>query len=105
LTAEKSERSATGEVTVINEQGLHARPAHALMMCASGFQSNVEIVKDGECVDGKSILSLLTLAAARGTRLVIRARGDDAEEAVAALTDLIARGFGEDGGGASDGTK
>lgn len=90
-----SEKTAKREVTVTNAQGLHARPAHALVTLAAQFQSQVEILKDGERVDGKSILSILTLAAVRGTHLELRATGDDAEAAVAALADLISRGFDE----------
>ncbi|SRR5690606_38548371 len=94
-----SENCATQEVTVVNVQGLHARPAHAFVTVANQFDSEIEVEKAGERVDGKSILSILTLAAAQGTRLIIRARGADAGEAVAALARLIEQGFNEDEAG------
>ena len=80
---------AVRRVIVSNPQGLHARPAHALAQLANRFQASIQIVKDGEPVDGKSILSILTLAAAQGTELVIRATGPDADAAVDALVALF----------------
>jgi phosphocarrier protein len=64
---------------------------------AMRFESNVEIIRDGERFDGKSILSLMTLAAEQGTQLLLQAQGPDSEEALAALADLFARGFDEMG--------
>ena len=84
-------------VTVRNPQGLHARPADMFVRLALQFASNIEIVKDGEPFDGKSILSLMTLAAEQGTELVLRARGPDAEAALNALAELFGRGFDEMG--------
>ena len=89
-----SSRSKT--VTVCNRQGIHARPAHALATLASGFQAHIEIVRDGVVADGKSILAIMTLAAECGAILLLRAEGDDADQAVAALEQLILTGFGED---------
>ncbi len=90
-----TERVASRQVTVTNAHGLHARPAHLLVRCASQFQSRIELIKDAERVDGKSILSVLTLAAGPGTRLIVRAEGEDAEEAVESLAQLFANGFHE----------
>jgi phosphocarrier protein HPr len=90
-----SDKCVSREVTVINPQGLHARPAHAFVTLANQFQANIEITKDGEQVDGKSILSLLTLAATQGTRLRLRATGADAEKAIEALANLVDQGFDE----------
>ena len=87
-----AEQIAIRRVTVINPQGLHARPAHALVQLASRFQAEIEIVKEGERVDGKSILSILTLAAVQGTQLILRARGPDAEAALDALVELFQQG-------------
>lgn len=87
------------EVTVTGAQGLHARPAHAFVTLAKQFASDIEVEKDGERVDGKSILSILTLVAVQGTRLTIRAAGSDAPQAVAALAQLFERGFDEDDAG------
>jgi len=84
-------------VTVRNPQGLHARPADMFVRLALQFAAHIEIVKDGEQFDGKSILSLMTLAAEQGTELVLRARGPDAVAALDALAELFGRGFDEMG--------
>ncbi len=88
-----SEKTASKRVKVVNAQGLHARPADMLARCAIQFQSHIELVKGNEPVDGKSILSILTLAAEQGTVLSIRAVGPDADEAVQALAALVEQGF------------
>jgi phosphocarrier protein HPr len=90
-----AERRTHRLVTVRNPQGLHARPADMFVRLALQFASHIEIVKDGERFDGKSILSLMTLAAEQGTELVLRADGPDAEEALDALAELFGRGFDE----------
>ena len=82
-------------VTIRNPQGLHARPADMIVRLALQFQSQIEIVRNGERFDGKSILSLMTLAAEQGTQLLLQANGPDAEEALAALESLFGRGFDE----------
>jgi phosphotransferase system HPr (HPr) family protein len=76
-------------VTVGNAQGLHARPADLFARMANSFDSQVEVIKDGQRADGKSILEILTLAATHGSLLTIEARGVDAWEAVEALARLI----------------
>ena len=90
-----STESITTTVTVLNPQGLHARPADLIVRLANQFQSQVEIGKAGEWVDAKSILSLLTLGAAQGTELGVQATGPDASDAVAAMKTLFAEGFNE----------
>ena len=82
-------------VTVLNPQGLHARPADLIVRQASQYESKIEIGKLGEWVDAKSILSLLTLGAAQGTELGLQVQGPDAEEAIQALKDLFEQGFNE----------
>ncbi|UCE88063.1 MAG: HPr family phosphocarrier protein [Deltaproteobacteria bacterium] len=79
------------EVTVQSELGLHARPAASFAALSNRFQSEIWVSRgsDEEWVNGKSVLSLLSLAAAQGTRLRIRAEGEDAREALEALEDLI----------------
>lgn len=84
------------EVEIVNRLGLHARAAAKLVHLAGRFRSDVKILKDGEVVDGKSILGLLMLAAAQGERVRLRTDGPDEQEAMAALEDLIARRFEED---------
>lgn len=82
-------------VVVRNPQGLHARPADALVRLASQYDSNILIGKGGELVDCKSILSLLTLGAAQGTELSLSAEGVDAESALQSIEELFAAGFDE----------
>ncbi len=84
-------------VTVLNPQGIHMRPADQLSRTAGQFESHIEIEKDGQSIDCKSIMSLLTLGAGQGTRLHIRASGVDAEQAVEVLSELFDRGFDESG--------
>ena len=84
------------EVQISNRLGLHARAAARFVHLANRFSSRITVVKDGTRVDGKSILGLLTLAAARGTRLRLSADGDDEREAVEKLADLVRSRFGEE---------
>lgn len=79
-----------------NRLGLHARAAAKLVHTASRFRSAIRISKDGEEVDGKSILGILLLAAACGNTIRVTAEGDDAREAVSAIKNLIAGRFDED---------
>ena len=83
----------TRTVTVRNPQGLHARPADLLVRTASKYQSTILIGKDGELVDCKSILSLLTLGAGQGTVLSISADGQDAADAIESIAQLFDAGF------------
>ena len=78
------------EFQVGRELGLHARPSGELVQLASGFDAEIEIGRDGEWVSGRSVLSILSLAATRGTVLGVRARGADAAAALAAVGGLIA---------------
>jgi phosphotransferase system HPr (HPr) family protein len=87
----------TRTVVVTNPQGLHARPADMFVKLASRYDSKIEVIKDGERVDGKSILAILTLAAVEGTQLVIEATGPDAEAALDVLAKLISDNFDENG--------
>lgn len=83
----------TRTVTVRNPQGLHARPADLLVRTASKYQSTILIGKDGELVDCKSILSLLTLGAGQGTVLSISADGQDAADAMQSIVQLFEAGL------------
>ena len=83
------------EATIVNQEGLHARPAAKIVRLASQFESDIEIVKDGFDVNGKSIMGVMMLAAECGSSITIRANGPDAERAVQALAALVASGFGE----------
>ena len=84
------------EVKVPNSLGLHARPAMQLVDLANRFNAQIEIAKADQCVDAKSIMQVMTLAATQGTTLTLTAQGDDAAEAVAAMAKLIGQGFGEE---------
>jgi phosphocarrier protein HPr len=83
------------EVTLVNVLGLHARAAARFVQVASRFRSRITLSKGNRTVDAKSILGVLMLAGALGDLLVLRAAGDDAEEAVEALAALILSRFGE----------
>ncbi len=83
-------------VRIRNREGLHARPAAEFVKLASRFGAEVWVEKDGLEVNGKSIMGVLMLAAEAGSRLRIRAVGDDAEEALAGLVELVEAGFGEE---------
>lgn len=83
-------------VTIINRLGLHARAATRLVNCASEFKAEVHLKKGARSVNGKSIMGVLTLAAATGTELTIETHGVDEPLAMAALIQLINNRFGED---------
>jgi phosphotransferase system HPr (HPr) family protein len=79
------------EVRVANPCGLHIRPAYLFARLAAKYEASVEIVKEGQSVNGKSVLEILMLAATRDTVLTIVARGKDAEQAVETLASVIER--------------
>lgn len=83
-------------VRVVNRLGLHARAAAKFVQLAATFRADIRIRKDQRTVSGKSIMGVLMLAAANGTTLTLSAEGDDAAEALAALSQLIADRFGEE---------
>ena len=83
------------EITVSNKLGIHARPAAQFVKTASEFEAEILVEKDGEEVNGKSIMGLMMLAAGQGSVLKLIAEGADAEEALEALGDLVTRNFGE----------
>ncbi len=80
---------------IVNELGLHARPAAEFVKVASRFTADIVVSKDSVAVNGKSIMGVMTLAAECGSEITVRAEGDDAEMAVTALADLVTRGFNE----------
>ena len=83
-------------VQIVNELGLHARAATKLVQLASKYPCDVTLTKDGHEVNGKSIMGVLMLVASKGTTVLVRAKGDKADEAVAALAKLVDDKFGED---------
>ncbi len=91
--------NAAREVTIANSLGLHARPAMQFVDLANQFSSRIAVRKQGietHEVDGKSVMQMITLEACAGTRLNIRADGDDADAAVEQLAALVESKFGED---------
>ena len=84
------------EARIVNQDGLHARPAARIVRLANSFDSSIELAKDGLEVNGKSIMGVMMLAAECGSSITIRADGPDAQQAVEALATLVASGFGEE---------
>ena len=84
------------EVTVTNSLGVHARPAAMIAKCSAGFASEILINKSGEIANAKSILGIMTLSAGKGTKLVISAEGDDAVQALEAVSALFESNFDEE---------
>ena len=88
MTAERT-------VTIVNKNGLHARPAAEIVKTAARFKSDIVLVREDLEVNGKSIMGVMMLAAEFGSSLLVRARGPDAEAAVEAIAELVAARFGE----------
>ncbi len=83
------------ELPVVNETGLHARPCHAIAALASQFESSLLVACHGRQVDGKSILSLMTLSAAQGDKLHLEIQGQDGQRLLEEISGLVASGFQE----------
>lgn len=83
-------------VEIVNRAGLHARPAAEFVKLAGRFDAEIQVERDGLEVNGKSIMGVLMLAAERGSRIVIRAEGNDAEAALDRLAAFVECGFEED---------
>jgi len=101
LLYRKSSRAAPAqklekELTIVNRLGLHARPAAMFVRIASRHRADVWVAKEGEEVNGKSIMGLMMLAAGQGSTLRIRCDGPDADKAMEELEELIKAGFNED---------
>ena len=83
-------------ITIINKLGLHARAAAKLVTLASSFSSDIKLARNGQEVNGKSIMGVMMLAASKGSEIRIIADGDDEHEAIEKMTELIENRFGED---------
>lgn len=83
-------------MTIKNRLGLHARAAAKLVKAAGEYQADIKLVKNGEEADARSVLSLIGLGCSYDTKVVLKAQGTDADVAVAALSNLIQCGFGEE---------
>ena len=86
----------TATASICNTRGLHARASAKFVKLASGFEAEIQVTRDGQTVDARSIMGLLMLGAGNGCAIDISAEGSDAPEAVEALLDLVARKFDED---------
>src|SRR6201993_5007059 len=89
-------KTQTKDMTVVNKLGIHARPAALFVKTANRFTCDVFVEKDGEKVNGKSIMGLMMLAAGPGSKLTIHTEGNDASQAMAELETLIRRKFDEE---------
>lgn len=89
----KQKNEARGFFIVINDKGLHTRPSTELVKCATSFKSQINLIYQDIVVSAKSLLGILTLAAARGSRIDVEAFGEDAEEAVKEILALAANRF------------
>ena len=83
------------QVTIVNKLGLHARAAAKFVACTSSFSSSIQAGQDGQLIDGKSIMSVMMLAAGKGTTLDLEIEGRDEEAALNALQSLIGNRFDE----------
>ena len=84
------------EITIVNRLGLHARPAAMFVRIASRFRCEIWVEKEGEQINGKSIMGLMMLAAGQGSKLQIRCEGPDADKAMEELEELIIKKFNEE---------
>jgi phosphocarrier protein HPr len=89
------ETVAKRELTITNRLGLHARPAALFVQLANRFTSDITVERGNERVNGKSIMGVMMLAAGKGLKITVTARGSDAEEALSALEELVQGKFGE----------
>lgn len=96
MTIQSEQPTTSKDLTIENRNGLHARPAALFVKTSSRFRSEVWVEKDGEKVNGKSIMGLMMLAAGKGSVLRITAEGDDAPLVMQELEHLISTRFGEE---------
>ena len=93
---QEKEKEITRQLTILNKLGVHARPAAMFVKVATRFDCDILVEKDGEVVNGKSIMGMMMLAAGPGSKLEVRAAGPDAAEALDVLEALVKRKFDED---------
>lgn len=92
----QADDGASRELVILNQLGIHARPAAMFVKVANRFTAEIMVDKDDDTVNGKSIMGLMMLAAGPGSRICVRASGKDAGEALEALEALVASKFNED---------
>ena len=93
---EDNSGTMTKELTIVNKLGIHARPAALFVKTANRFACDIFVEKDGEKINGKSIMGLMMLAAGPGSKLTIHAQGNDAAAAISEIESLLKRKFDED---------
>ena len=93
---EDNSGTMTKELTIVNKLGIHARPAALFVKTANRFSCDIFVEKDGEKINGKSIMGLMMLAAGPGSKLTIHAQGSDAAAAISEIESLLKRKFDED---------
>jgi phosphocarrier protein len=94
--APKPDGAHARNLLIVNRKGLHARASAKFVQTVERFDSDVTVTRCGETVGGRSIMGLLTLAAAQGTTIIVTAQGEDAQPCLDAVSDLVASRFGED---------
>ena len=95
-TTSNQDQTIAKEFTILNRLGLHARPSAMFVKISNRYKSEIWVEKDGEQVNGKSIMGLMMLAAGQGSKLLVTCEGGDAELAVAEIEALIIRRFDEE---------
>jgi len=95
-TTNSQDQTITKEFTILNRLGLHARPSAMFVKTSNRFKSEIWVEKDGEQVNGKSIMGLMMLAAGQGSKLLVTCEGPDAEQALAEIETLVLRRFDEE---------
>ncbi|MCX2724381.1 HPr family phosphocarrier protein [Roseibium salinum] len=91
----KTDNLLERDLTIVNRRGLHARASAKLVKLVERFRADVQVSRDGQTVGGTSIMGLMMLAASPGCCITVRVSGEDAEEALAAISELVETGFGE----------
>jgi phosphocarrier protein HPr len=100
-TAVNAGRALAQQMTIVNRKGLHARASARFVRTAECFDAEIKVVRDGQAVNGNSIMGLMMLGAGPGSTILVQATGRQAREALDAITTLVKNGFDEDAEGAA----
>lgn len=98
-----SDRAVAQQLTIVNRKGLHARASARFVRTAELFDAHIKVVRDGQSVEGNSIMGLMMLGAGPGSTILVQATGKQAREALDAITTLVNNGFDEDSDGLAPG--
>ncbi|KQN78385.1 HPr family phosphocarrier protein [Devosia sp. BK] len=93
------DRAVAQQLTIVNRKGLHARASARFVRTAECFDANLQVIKDGQSVNGNSIMGLMMLGAGPGSTILVQATGKQAREALEAIVELVNNGFDEDNEG------